>query len=286
MPHKKDRPPAIPPASYVLLAVIVVITALILLFIRSREESITPPSESRRLPRPPVVRERPDEDEPDIVGEIAIIIDDFGYNYNGAARGFLELDAALTYAIIPGHSYSRRFAREAGQAGYETIIHMPMESVANLSGEDGYILLTTMTEAEIRRRLDTVFEEYPAAVGMNNHQGSKATQDPRVMTIVAEKLKAAGLYFIDSRTTAKTVAESEMRNAGVSTTRRDVFLDNDLDPALIQQQLDKLADYARKHGRAVGIGHGRRSTLEVLQIAIPKLERQGFRFVHASQVVE
>lgn len=286
MPNKPNRPPVIPPASYVLLAVIVVITALIFLFIRSREETRALSPVIKRPKPEKVIREKPPADVVKPTGEIAIIIDDFGYNYNGAARGFLELDAALTYAIIPGHSYSRRFAREAGQAGYETIIHMPMESVANLSGEDGYILLTTMTEAEIRRRLDTVFEEYPAAVGMNNHQGSKTTQDPRVMAIVAEKLKEAGLYFIDSRTTAKTVAESEMRNAGVSTTRRDVFLDNDLDPALIRLQLEKLADYAEKHGQAVGIGHGKPSTLEVLRSAIPELKQQGFRFVHASQVVE
>ncbi len=218
-------------------------------------------------------------------GKIAIIIDDFGYNYNQVTRGFLELDTKFTYAIIPGHDYSQQFATEAAEQGHEIMIHMPMESMNQLSGEEGYILETDMTSTEIERRVRMAIEHIPQARGMNNHQGSKATQDDRLMTIVATILKQYKKYFIDSRTTAETVAETKMKAIGVQVSQRNIFLDNDSDPAMIRAQINKMADLAARRGQAVGIGHGRRSTLEVLVAEIPRLEAEGFQFVHASRIV-
>lgn len=234
-------------------------------------------------PLPPVVSE---QSAPPPRGLIAIIIDDFGYNFDTVARGFLKLDAHLTYAIIPGHQYSQKFAREAVRAGYETMIHMPMESVKNLAGEDDYILKTNQSSAEVERRLRLALDAFPAARGMNNHQGSQATTDERLMNIVGALLKERGKYFVDSRTSSQSVAEEEIHALGVPVTHRNVFLDNDADPDLIRRQLDQLVRHAVRHGSAVGIGHGRPNTLAVLQAEIPRLKSQGYRFVFASQVVE
>ncbi len=278
----KDALGALRPSSYVLLVFIILAIILLLLFSRARRYV-----EPERKPVSPPLTEQPVEKKPakPHKGRIAIIIDDFGYNYNSVTQAFLKLEADLTYAIIPGHYYSQRFAREASEAGYEIMIHMPMESMNHLAGEEGYILETGMTSAEIERRVQLAVDHIPQASGMNNHQGSKATEDDRLMTIVGTILKKNNKYFIDSRTTAETVAENKMKAIGVPVSRRNIFLDNDSDPELIREQINKLARMAAQRGRAVGIGHGRRTTLEVLSVEIPRLEAEGYQFVFTSRIV-
>ncbi len=140
-------------------------------------------------------------EEKSSAGELNIIIDDFGYRNDKVSDGFLSLGANLTFAVIPGHKYSRSFAKKAFKKGYEVIVHMPMESHVSSSGEEDFILNTDMTSSEIESRMEKVITHLPQAVGMNNHQGSKATENKRVMNVVGSVLKKYGKYFVDSRTT-------------------------------------------------------------------------------------
>ena len=204
------------------------------------------------------------------VGTILLVIDDFGYRDDQVSDGFLDLGIPITCAIIPGHAQSRKFAQKANASGQEVIIHMPMESTVPESGEEDYKIKAGMISEEIEWRIREVFKDMPEAVGMNNHQGSKATTNGKVMTAMGSVLKQEGKYFLDSRTSSKTVAEQTMQNLGVPTTRRHVFLDNDSNQGLIKNQLDKLVTMAREKGMAVGIGHARPNTLAVLKKEIPE----------------
>ena len=220
------------------------------------------------------------------LGDIIIIIDDFGYRNDEVSEGFLTLNADLTFAVIPGHENSKLFAKKADNMGYEIIIHMPMESTADTHGELDYILTENMTSNEIEERVEKVISEFPEAIGLNNHQGSKATADKRIMNIVSNVLKRHGKYFVDSRTTSQTVAEGIMRSRGVPTARRHVFLDNNNDVNKIREQLYKLVEMAEDKGAAIGIGHAKKSTLQVLKAEIPKLKKNGFTFQFASFAVK
>lgn len=238
---------------------------------------------AREEPKPKIVEEEPKIPEVSR-GTVAIIIDDFGYRNDAVSERFLKLDADLTYAVIPGHEHSRSFSSKAEEEGYEVIIHMPLESRIKTKGEREYILETNMTSAELESRINKVLDHLPEAVGMNNHQGSKASEDSRVMGILATLLKSSGKYFIDSRTTTGTVAELTMRNYGVPTNRRHVFLDNQDDADMIKIQLEELFDKAETMGTAIGIGHAKLNTIAVLEEEIPKRKAQGFDFVFASEV--
>ena len=218
-------------------------------------------------------------------GVIAIIIDDFGYRNDHISNGFLELPAKLTYAIIPGHDHSQNFSKKAYDAGYEIIVHLPMENIGKTYGEEEYVLMSYFQEDEIKQRINKSFANLPEAVGLNNHQGSRGTADARVMTLLAKEIKANKKFFIDSRTTRNSLAESTMRKYGVPTNKRDIFLDNDLDEEKITAQLLKLADVAERKGIAIGIGHVKPQTLSVLQREIPDLQKKGFRFEFASRLV-
>ena len=217
---------------------------------------------------------------------IVLVIDDFGYRNDSISDGFINLPVPITCAVLPGHSQSSRIAKKVVNAGKEVIIHMPMQSSVASSGEDGFKLKTGMTSEEIEWRLSEALSDIPEAIGINNHQGSKATSDKRVMAVVASVLKNNNKFFLDSRTSSKTVAENTMRSAGVPTARRHIFLDNDLNTENILSQLDKLVEIAEKKGLAIGIGHVKRNTLEVLQKKIPDLIDQGIEFKFLSQVVD
>ena len=219
------------------------------------------------------------------IGTIVLIIDDFGYRNDLISDGFLELEVPITCAIIPGHSQSQKFAKKALNAGKEVIIHMPMESSVSSSGEEEYKIKIGMTSEEIEWRINEVLNEIPEAVGMNNHQGSRATADSKIMSVVASVLKNRDKFFLDSRTVSNTVGEKSMRAIGVPTASRHVFLDNDSSIDKISSQLDELAAFAKKRGLGIGIGHARPNTLKVLQDKIPELLKVGYKFEFVSNAV-
>jgi len=218
-------------------------------------------------------------------GTIGLIIDDFGYRNDEVTKGFLNLNANLTYAVIPGHEHSTSFGEDAVKAGYEVIVHMPLENLSNLGGEEEFVLTTTMDSETIQKRVKLALDQIPTAIGMNNHQGSKASANQHVMSNIARVMKNRNLFFIDSRTTAETVAESTMEVYGVPTARRNVFLDNDDDISKIQKQLDELVQKAEEWGSAIGIGHVKPKTLSVLEKQIPELRKKGFKFEFVSKML-
>ena len=222
----------------------------------------------------------------DTLGVIVLVIDDFGYRNDNISDGFLNLSIPITCAIIPGHTASKKFAEKAVSYGKEVIIHMPMESENYSPGEDEYKLLTSMTSELLENKLIQAFESLPEAIGMNNHQGSKATSDSKTMTVLASVLKDRGKYFIDSRTSSLTIGEKTMISFGVPTARRNIFLDNNNNLDRIEEQMNKLANSAKKNGVAVGLGHARKNTLSVIEKVVPDLLDKGFVFQFASQVVK
>ena len=218
-------------------------------------------------------------------GVIGLIIDDFGYRNDHVSNGFLNLSGKLTYAIIPGHEYSQMFSKKAYDAGYEIIVHMPMENIGKTYGEEEYVLMSYFQDDEIKDRISSAFDQLPESIGLNNHQGSRGTADSRVMTLLAGVIKEKKKFFIDSRTTRNSLAETTMRKYNVATNKRDIFLDNELDEEKINAQLLKLAELSEEKGIAIGIGHVKPQTLSVLKRENPVLQKKGFRFEFVSRLV-
>jgi len=216
---------------------------------------------------------------------VGIIIDDFGYFDTSVVDSFLALPPEMTFAVIPGHRYSREIAEAAVANGFEVMIHMPMEPEEYSGGEEEYILKTGMTTKEIKKRLSRALESLPEAVGMNNHQGSLATQHAEIMSPVMNILKEHGMYFIDSITSPATVCDSIAKDTGVMFGARRVFLDNEADTTYIRNQLDQLVQLAVAGSKVIGIGHNHPLTFDVLKRYIPYYESQGIRFVRITDLL-
>ena len=216
-------------------------------------------------------------------GKIAIVLDDWGYNLNNLET-VREIRSPLTAALLPNLAYSKEMAKELHGLGLEIILHLPMEPSERYRLEQNTIL-ASMDEAGIKKIIEDDLAGLLYAKGVSNHMGSLATQDARVMKAVFAQLKSRHLYFLDSLVSTKSICASLAKNMGLGFAKRDIFLDNVADPAYIRGQLDKLKARARASGSAVGIGHDRRHTLEVLKEELPKLEKEGFKLVFVSDLI-
>ena len=220
---------------------------------------------------------------------IAIVLDDWGYNTQNVPM-LTQLHRPVTLAVLPRLRYSSTVARAGRAAGCEIILHLPIES-HRLARDprtpaEARTIRTTMSEAEIVADLREALASVPGCRGVSNHQGSKGTEDARLMRAILRELQARHLYFLDSLVTPRTVCRQVARDVGVPFAQRRRFLDNDNREPYIETQLRQLVSDAKAEGRAVGIGHDRPVTLAVLARLLPQLERQGVRFVWLSELVQ
>ncbi|MFP4445666.1 MAG: divergent polysaccharide deacetylase family protein [Desulfosudaceae bacterium] len=215
---------------------------------------------------------------------IAIIIDDLGYDRH-IARQFLELDAPLTFAILPFSPQNKRIAAAAHGRGREIMLHLPMEPLEYPHINPGAgVLLTSMSPDQLIGQLKKNLADVPHIAGVNNHMGSRLTADSSRLYQIFSILKKEHLFFIDSQTTGSSLCRSAARLLQVPFARRDVFLDNSLSETYIRRQVNILLRTAEHRGCAIGIGHPHEETCRVLQEMLPRINQRA-RLVPASQLV-
>jgi polysaccharide deacetylase 2 family uncharacterized protein YibQ len=216
---------------------------------------------------------------------IAIVLDDVGAT-PGDVPGALGLPAPVTLSIMTYAANAPKIAADAHRAGHEIMVHVPMEPINRDADPGKNALLVNLSAEEIARRLDWGLSQFPGYVGINNHMGSKFTQNAAGMRVVLEALKARGLLFLDSRTIAKSVGDALAAQLGVTHLQRDVFLDDVIDEADIMKELARTEAIARKHGIAIAIGHPHRDTVAALRQWIPEAQARGFILVPISQIAK
>lgn len=218
-------------------------------------------------------------------GLIALIIDDFGSRWDSSIENFLKIGAEFTCSVIPGKKFSSEIAYRIKQRGHEVLLHLPMEPENPVFRSEKVIILSDMSPYQIRRIVQKAFDDIPDAVGVNNHMGSKITADQKIMRIILNMLKAENMFFVDSRTTSKSIAYDVAKELGVAAGKRDVFIDTERDEKIIRDRLWELARCADRKGFAIGIGHCSKITLKVLQDEVPRIQKKGYKFVNVSRVV-
>jgi hypothetical protein len=215
----------------------------------------------------------------------AIVIDDLGQRLSHFEQ-LAALDIPLTIAVIPGLPATEATVREAARRGVEMILHQPMEPREEGRKNPGAgVLLTAMGAEEVRGRLRESLAAVPGAIGVNNHMGSRFTEDPGALTAVMAELRERGLFWLDSRTTSATRGAAVARSAGVPAIERDVFLDARVSADFTRRQVRLLIARARTRGSAVGIGHPHPETIAVLRELRGELLGSGVALVPLSALV-
>jgi uncharacterized protein len=224
------------------------------------------------------------ENLPAGTARLAILLDDLGSD-RSAADAILALQVPITLSVLPYHAHSREIAQEALKHGCEVMLHLPMQSVANETPERQE-LRPGLKREEVEAIVNSMLQSVPEADGVNNHQGSQATSNSALMEELMPVLRDAGVFYVDSRTTAETVAYDTAKRVGVKTAFRNVpFLDDVQNKAAVRRQLQIAIRGAKEKGEAIAIGHPHAVTLEALREMLPEATKQGVRLVLVSDVV-
>ncbi|MDD5218885.1 MAG: divergent polysaccharide deacetylase family protein [Candidatus Omnitrophica bacterium] len=215
--------------------------------------------------------------------KIAIVIDDIGYT--SRYQDLLEnLGDQVTYAILPHLEFSQYFDDLSQRTGADVILHMPLEPLGNIIPGPG-LITASMDKDQIRETLELDLQSVPSHVGVNNHMGSRGTQDPKLMKVILSALNKKKLFFLDSVTSSQTVGPEVAEDVGIPVLRRDVFLDNIDSSDQIRRRLEELVLLAKQNGYAVGIGHYHFKTLDILNKEIPNIKNQGIEIVSLSDMI-
>ena len=216
--------------------------------------------------------------------KLAIILDDLG-NDRHTAEEIFDLPYPLTISVLPNHEHSKEIAQEAERRGYEVMLHLPMQAVSTEKPE-AQELRPGMAAREVSKLVNQFLQDIPGAVGVNNHQGSEATSDPALMRELMPVLRDHHLFYIDSRTTAATVAYETAQSSRVPSAFRNVpFLDDVAEVGAVRKQLELALRGAREKGEAVAIGHPHPATLQALREVLPNAQSEGVRLALASELV-
>ena len=243
------------------------------------KESSELPEEGTNLPE-----EKPDIREPEkrlFKGEkpkVVIIVDDLGSNKESVDK-LLEIPASISFAVLPNLPYSQYAARMGYNSGHDVMLHLPMEPMdssgyTGVNAGDG-MLLMGLSKSEILSKLDKDLASVPYIKGVNNHMGSKFTENSELMELVLQRIKSRGLFFVDSRTSPRTTGFDVAKKLGMKAAERDVFLDEGLGGAdYVRSQIERLIEVSKKKGYAIGICHPHPDTLKVLSQMIPDVKKE------------
>jgi len=221
---------------------------------------------------------------PSAAPRLAILLDDLGSN-QAAAEEIFALHLPITISVLPYHEHSREIAQAAKRHGCEVMLHLPMQSLANESPEQQE-LRPGLSREQVESMVDAMLEAVPEADGVNNHQGSQATANGQLMGELMPVLKEAGVFYVDSRTTAATVAYDAAKQAGVKTAFRNTpFLDDVQESGAVKRQLSVAIRKAKEKGEVIAIGHPHPATLSALREMLPQARAQGVRLVLVSELV-
>ncbi len=213
-----------------------------------------------------------------------MVVDDLGRSLDEVSA-LDELAVPLSYSVLPYEARTAEVVARLRGEHREILCHLPMQPANGhnpgpgaLSESMGVDALAAATRAALAR--------VPGAVGANNHMGSGLTTDRAAMGAILDVLQRQGLFFLDSRTSAESVGYPLARSLGLPTAERDVFLDNDPDPAAIRRQFARLLERSRERGGAIAIAHPHPGTLAVLREEVPRARSEGFVFVPVSFLLD
>ena len=234
----------------------------------SRKDAILPPSSLKEEGEPSSLKTPAGP-------KIAIVIDDLG-GENHISGELLRFDFPVTFSILPFAAHSRALAIEAPQKGKEVILHLPMEPHGYPKVNPGPgALLEEMSDERLLQQLTEDIESVPNIRGVSNHMGSRLMEDPEKLKIILSDLKRRGLFFLDSRTTSRTVGLQTARFVGLKAMERTLFVDNSLEAGAIKENLDHLIQSSLSTGMAIGIGHPHWATVNAIREMIPRMKEKG-----------
>lgn len=240
-----------------------------------------PAARARPVPGP---REAPAPAAPSPQGRLAIVFDDAGGSLEDV-EAIIAIGRPVAVAVLPYLAHSTEVARRARAAGLDVLLHLPLEPDDVRKDPGPGVITVSMGDAAIHRAVQAALASVPGAVGINNHMGSRVTADRRAMRAVLRAARDAGMFFLDSYTTPRSVVREVAAEVGVRAASRAIFLDNEDEAAAIAAQVRRAIARARQEGSAIAIGHAQRKTAAVVATMLHEFDEAGVALVPVATLI-
>ncbi len=208
--------------------------------------------------------------------KIVIVIDDMGISKK-RSYDIMSLNAPLTLSFLTYSKNLDKYFEELEGSEFEVMAHIPMEAKTKFDEAPDTLYVSEKNEV-IEKEFIKMLEKFDAIKFVNNHTGSLFTENKDKMNVVMKVLKEKKIGFLDSKTSAKSVAKSVAEKHKVEYFSRNVFLDNKNDFEYIMGQLKQTERIAKKNGYAIAIAHPKSQTYNALKSWLAELE--GFEVVN------
>ncbi len=211
--------------------------------------------------------------------KIAFVIDDAGQSVSNLKK-YTSLPFDISVAVLPGLSHTKDCAYVVRAAKKELLLHQPMQA-ENLNLDPGPCAIKPdMSTFEIAQIVKTNLDELgPGVKGMNNHEGSLITGNVIKIGAVLDVAAERGIYFLDSRTTAASMARQAALERDMNIKERDVFIDDIINRDKMLEQIYRGIGIANKKGKVIMIGHVDKSAgilPQLLSELYPYLKKNGY----------
>ncbi|MDQ6991398.1 MAG: divergent polysaccharide deacetylase family protein [Mariprofundaceae bacterium] len=204
---------------------------------------------------------------------MALIIDDMGYDVHALER-LLALSIPLTISILPNGTHAVRVANMTHQAGQMVMLHLPMEPMGEhyRNRMDNSFLRVGMDEATVRQMMLADLAHIPYIEGINNHMGSRLTSMIEPMTWVMQVCREKKLFFVDSKTSSKSLAAMVAKQYGLSWGSRSIFLDDSVKLDMLEKSWRKIERCVQRQQHCIVIAHPHRQSLDFLESKLSVLQ--------------
>ncbi len=215
---------------------------------------------------------------------VVVIIDDMGVDIKRSARA-IALPPGVTLSFLPYARHLVDQVEKAKQGHHYLMLHLPMQPISPRENPGPNALTVDANAETLKDRIQKNLESFDDYIAVNNHMGSRFTQDESGMQLVMQALKKRHLIFVDSKTSPSSVAQKAARKEHVPMVSRDVFLDHVDDAAHVEKSLAQTEKIALKQGYAIAIGHPKDNTLNALEKWLPGLEAKGIKIVSVTSLI-
>lgn len=211
--------------------------------------------------------------------QIFLVIDDAGLDV-AEVRAFLELPIPMTIAVLPHLKMTGEVCAEIHRyADKELILHQPMEAYDRESDTGPGAIYNSTRPADVEKILERNLASVRGAAGINNHMGSRITENEMLITEILRYCRRQGLYFLDSKTAYNSLVPRVAEREHIHLEERDVFLDVRHDRETVRRAWENTVLKAQKNGYVIAIGHvWSKETVSAIRNSYQTLINQGYSF--------
>ncbi|HAS79473.1 MAG TPA: hypothetical protein DCR90_01020 [Fusobacteriaceae bacterium] len=218
--------------------------------------------------------------------KLAILIDDVGMNTKNTTY-FKKIDRSLSFASLPYLPKTEEATKILKDAGFEVILHMPMEGSNDiLNCRTKGLIEESMTKKIIYDKFDGAIENVGEVKGFNNHMGSRFTNNSKKMRELLSYAKKKDMFFIDSNTNSKKEGYKIAKELDIPTYYTSYFLDNSHKKEDIMKAIKVAVSLTKERKKLLVIGHYRKETAEAIYEMLDYIDNEGVELVSISEILE